>query len=80
MNNILSKIVVNYAHVIDAEKEGTVRKIFEYYAVKSFKNQTDFGLRMDIGTGYLFFLASKSHIIFSMTLSVSTDGGRGREW
>jgi len=73
MNSILSKVVDNYASVIDGEKEGTVREIFEHYAVKSIKNQTGFGLRIDIGTGFLFFSGFKeSYSIFNDLTSNDT--------
>ncbi|RLG26261.1 DNA/RNA helicase, superfamily II [Methanosarcinales archaeon] len=73
MNSILSKVVDNYASVIDGEKEGAVREIFEHYAVKSIKNQTDFGLRIDIGTGFLFFSGFKeSYSIFNDLTSNGT--------
>ena len=73
MNSILSKVVDNYASVIDGEKEGAVREIFEHYAVKSIKNQTDFGLRIDIGTGFLFFSGFKeSYSIFNDLISNNT--------
>ncbi|MBE0525148.1 MAG: DNA/RNA helicase, superfamily II, partial [Methanosarcinales archaeon] len=66
MNNILSKVVDNYAAVIEDGKEGAVREIFEYYAAKCIETPSDFGLRMDIGTGYLFFSGFKeSYNIFN---------------
>jgi len=66
MNSVLSKVVDNYASVIDIEKEGSVREIFEHYTAKCIENPSDFGLRMDIGTGYLFFSGFKeSYNIFN---------------
>lgn len=59
MNNVLSRVVDNYAAVIEDGKEGSVREIFEHYAAKSIENPSEFGLRMDIGTGYLFFSGFK---------------------
>ena len=66
MNSILSKVVDNYAGMLSEGNEGSVREILEHYAAKSIENQSDFGLRMDIGTGYLFFSGFKeSYNVFN---------------
>ncbi len=66
MNGILSKVVDNYAGMLSEGNEGSVREIFEHYAAKSIENQSDFALRMDIGTGYLFFSGFKeSYNVFN---------------
>jgi len=66
MNSILSKVVDNYAGMLSEGNEGSVREIFEHYAAKSIENQSDFGLRMDIGTGYLFMSGFKeSYNVFN---------------
>ncbi len=66
MNSILSKVVDNYAGMLSEGNEGSVREIFEHYAAKSIENQSDFALRMDIGTGYLFFSGFKeSYNVFN---------------
>ena len=67
MNNILLEVVDNYAEIIDNENKDSIREIFVHYATKSMqiKEQEVIGLRMDIGTGYLFFSGFKEsyHII-----------------
>ncbi len=68
MNSILLEVVDNYAEIIDNENKDSIREIFEHYATKSMqiKEQEVIGLRMDIGTGYLFFSGFKEayHIYF----------------
>lgn len=68
MDSILTKVVDNYAGLINDENTGSVREIFEHYAAKSIQlneKEEDVGLRIDIGTGYLFFSGFKeAHHIF----------------
>ncbi len=62
-----AKIIDNYAGVVEGGNEGSVREVFEHYVTESekIKDQADFELRMDLGTGYLFFSGFKeSHDLF----------------
>lgn len=55
-------IIDNKAQILSEDKEGSVRTVFEYYINQAMGPDMtgDFSIRMDIGSGYLFFSGFKS--------------------